>query len=147
MLSQAPLEDSPKKKKKRSKDNKRKTRKRLKLHGKEYTTAKGKTVLARKEMQWTDCKCKNKCATNLVENDRKTLHDKYWNLTSDKYHLTNSDNERMQVCSKVFFSTLQVTTKFVRYTRQNEYKDLVNLMQEERENQKTRLMVKNFKQS
>ena len=136
ILSQAPLEESPKKKNKRGKVNQRKTRKRLKLQGKEYTTPKGKTVPARKEMQWTDCKCKNKCATKLVEKDRTTIYEKYWNLTSDNerrqyivsmssseepaqrttkkkensrrtqtivYYLTNSDDQRLQVCPKVFF--------------------------------------------
>lgn len=151
-LFQAPVEESPKKKTKRGKTNCRKARKRLKLQGKEYQSAKGKTVPARKAMQWEDCKCKNKCVTNLVEEDRKTLYEMYWSLASDNerrqyimsmtsskepaqrttkkkensrrkqtvlYFLTTSDDVKLEVCPKVFFATLQVTRKFVRYTRQN----------------------------
>ena len=151
-LSQTPAEESPKLRTKREKVNQRKLRKRLKLEGKEYKTAKGKIVPARKEMQWTDCKCKYKCSINLVLEDREKLYQKYWSLTSDNerrqyiismtsseepaqrttkkqnnsrrkqtvvYYLTTSADERLRVCPKVFFATLQVKPKFVRYTREH----------------------------
>lgn len=151
-LIQAPCEGTPQKTIKRGKLNKKKARKRLKLEGKEYTTQKGKTMPARKPMQWVECKCKNKCARIFTIEDRNLLYERYWSIRSDNerrqyilamtstkdpaqrttkkgensrrnqtpvYFLSKTNNEEAEVCANVFLSTLQVTRKFVRYTRQN----------------------------
>ena len=54
-LSLTEPEISPKETRKRGKVNKKESRKKLKLAGKESQTSKGKTVPARKKMEWVEC--------------------------------------------------------------------------------------------
>ena len=73
---------------------KRNVRKRLKLSGKEYTSAKGKTV-SEKKLQSCDCsKCKFKCDRTFTEEQRTDIFESFWSLMS-------YERQKDFVCSRV----------------------------------------------
>ena len=61
---------------------KKNVQKRLKSSGKEYVNSDGK-IIRESSVQPKDCsKCRFKCSAKVSKEDRKNIHDSFWNLTS-----------------------------------------------------------------
>ena len=143
-LRKTDAKKSPEKTLKRKKVNQIEARKKLKLKGEPYVTSSGKLKAGKKEMEWIQCKCKNKCSVNVGKEEREQINQNFWDIpdmnkrrqyivgnmeavlpaqrtTKENsrrsktllYYLEKADDTRIQVCSKVFPATLQVTQKFM----------------------------------
>ena len=121
------------------------SRKKKKSAGETYVSTVGKIVPQRQVGPPCTAACKNKCSINFTDDTRQTIFDNYWKLseiqkkefilkyvqkckkkrsTTGKESRTNYirkyylpiESEVFRVCRAFFMSTLDVKSKFLRYT-------------------------------